>query len=275
MFLSPALCPRSYLTLSHSYESLENSWDALHCTLIFHERTCMCLSAQRKHFRTSNSPYTVCTILSACWTVTSKKIILCKPWKPASVQFQMGSIVHMWLWPNFDHYLVMRKGMERFGPGTHLRLCVCYLEAFTSANAFMEHFAVSSTKKPWRLTGKLLAKWALPGHGTNCCPHRFKSLKVRQYSEANWLDVRFICLLKNHHMMAVWAFCWNHQTSVLEMRCLENTKAFVKQCPLTVDLSGTRECTFAEIQAQAVYPTDDRPTGRNPRILCPDARSPH
>jgi len=27
-------------------------------------------------------------------------------------------------------------------------VCVCYLEAFTSANASMEHFAVSSTKKP-------------------------------------------------------------------------------------------------------------------------------
>lgn len=46
MFLSPALCPRSY-----------HSWDALYCTLIFHKRTCMCLFAQRKHSRTSNSPY--------------------------------------------------------------------------------------------------------------------------------------------------------------------------------------------------------------------------
>lgn len=57
MFLSPALCPRSYLTLSHTSERLKNSWDALNCTLIFHKRTCMCLFAQRKHSRTSNSPY--------------------------------------------------------------------------------------------------------------------------------------------------------------------------------------------------------------------------
>lgn len=127
----------------------------------------------------------ICTILS----VTSKKITLCKPWKPASFQFLMGSTVHKGLWANFDQHLVISKGMERSGPGTHLRLCVCYLEAFTSANASMEHIAVSSTKKPWSLTGKLLAKWALPGHGTNCCPLHFKNLKVSQYSEANWLEI--------------------------------------------------------------------------------------
>lgn len=200
MFLSPALCPQSYLTLSHTYERAWRTAET-HCTALWSFMWEPACAFQPKENTSELQILHICTILSACWTVTSKKIILCEPWKPASVQFQMGSIVHMWLWPNFDHYLVMSKGMERFGPGTHLRLCVCYLEAFTSANASMKHFAVSSTKKPWRLTGKLLAKWALPGHGTNCCPLHFKSLKVRQYSEANWLDVRFICLLKDHHMM--------------------------------------------------------------------------
>lgn len=183
----------------------------------------------------------------------------------------MGSTVHKGLWPNFDQHLVMSKGMERSGPGTHLRLCVCYLEAFTSANASMEHIAVSSTKKPWSLTGKLLAKWALPGHGTNCCPLHFKNPMVSQYSEANWLEVYLLAEEPSYDGCLSLLF-W---TTELEMRCLENTNVFVKRCSLTADLSGTRECTFAEIQAQAVYPTDDRPTGRNPRVVCPDTGSPH
>ncbi len=35
MFLPPALCPQSYLTLCHTFKRLENSWDALCSTLIF------------------------------------------------------------------------------------------------------------------------------------------------------------------------------------------------------------------------------------------------
>ncbi len=161
MFLSPALCPQSYLTLCHTLKKLENSWDALRSTLIFQN-----LHAPFWPKKTLQNLHHFATQLNS--NIEDHHT-------SASAQSLRGWTVHMGLCPN----LHLKLGQDSTSD------CMCATWKPSHLLTLLWNVLLfPPLNKPSSLTGKLLAKWVLPGQGTTCCPLGFKNLKVSQYSEA-------------------------------------------------------------------------------------------
>lgn len=166
-------------------------------------------------------------------------------------------------------------------PGIHFSLCVRARSRVTWKRSHLltlqrNILLFPPLTKP--STGKLLAKWALPGHGTTCCPLQFTYPKVTHNSDVkpSW------CL--NHRLMTVlWAFFWKHIRGMIQekpkthpkMRCLEKYKQGREEMFSDGRFICNRRRYVCGDPSKKCYPAADRRTGFNPCAVCPDTGSPH
>lgn len=144
-------------------------------------------------------------------------------------------------------------------PGIHFSLCVRARSRVTWKRSHLltlqrNILLFPPLTKP--STGKLLAKWALPGHGTTCCPLQFTYPKVTHNSDVkpSW------CLNEPSFGNTLEEWSKKSQRLILRWGVWKNTNGAVKRCSLMADSSATGEGMFAEIQVKNVIPqlTDGR-----------------